>query len=326
MCEFTVKIEGNHPNIQRIKTGYYSLDHAFINHKGDLGMPIGVGYEIFGATGIGKSTLAYSLAGMLADDIVLCDFEGFDVDFLERVMLSVGYDGNIHVLSDIEDEKQLMNTLDLLADAKQKYNVAILDSISAISPISEMDGDIGEANMGKRAFTMAQFSRKALHIFRFAKEPKTIIAINHWRPTMSGRGWESPGGIVKNYLLTVRILLKRVEEFPDGSYILQGKAEKNRWGYSDRLFFVFMLAGYGLHAGLSAVWDCVILKVAKYENGTIKIGTQSYGRLSTLVKSAKAGEDIFKPFKDELEKLDGTQDTGTENEGNELSEVDEVQN
>lgn len=314
-----MKIHGNHPNIQRINTGYYSLDHAFINHKGDLGMPIGVGYEIFGATGIGKSTLAYSLAGLLADDIVLCDFEGFDADFLERVMLSVGYDGNILVLSDVEDEKQLMDTLDFLADAKQKYNVAILDSISAISPISEMEGDIGEANMGKRAFTMAQFSRKALHIFRFAKEPKTIIAINHWRPTMSGRGWESPGGIVKNYLLTVRILLKRIEEFPDGSYILQGKVEKNRWGYCDRLFYVFMLAGYGLHAGLSAVWDCVINKIAKYENGVIKIDTQSYGRLSTLVKSAKAGEDIFHPFREALEKLNPIQES-SDDESDERSE------
>jgi hypothetical protein len=241
-------------------------------------------------------------------------------------MASVGFDGTVKVLYDIEDEKQLMDTLDLLSDPKSKYNVAILDSVSAISPISEMSGDIGEANMGKRASAMAQFSRKALHIFRFAKIPKTILAINHWRPTMSGRGWESPGGIVKNYLLTVRILLKRVEEFPDGSYILQGKVEKNRWGYSDRIFHVFMLAGHGLHKGLSSVWDCIVLKLAILKNGVVYIDTQSYGRLSTLVKSAKIGEDVFQPFRNELEKLNGNiEDTGTDNETEQPSEVDEVQ-
>ena len=212
-----MKITGNHPTCVRIKTGLYSLDHAFINHLGDVGIPIGIGYENFGATGIGKSTFSYSLAGIIAriqeSDIVLSDFEGYDEPFLESVLSGVGFDGKVDVISEKEDEEQLMKTLDALSNEKKSFHVAVLDSISAITPIAEQKGDIGEANMGKRASAMAQFSRRALHIFRFAGVPKTIIAINHWVPNMGGYGYSAPGGMVKNYLFTARILLKRKMEY-----------------------------------------------------------------------------------------------------------------
>jgi len=74
-----VKINSKYPPIPRIMTGLYSLDRACINDLGDLGVPVGHFWEIVGTTGIGKSTFAYSLAGILATiqekNIVLCDFE-----------------------------------------------------------------------------------------------------------------------------------------------------------------------------------------------------------------------------------------------------------
>jgi len=218
--------------------------------------------------------------------------------------------------------------LDALENTKKDFHVAVLDSISAITPISEQKGDIGEANMGKRAFAMAQFSRRALHIFRFSDMPKTIIAINHWRAKMGGYGFEAPGGVVKNYLLTARILLKRKLEFPDGSYILEGEVVKNRWGFSNRKFYVFMLAGRGIHEGLTALWDCVVYKQVQYRDEKVKYtlddGTEVVTSIITFVKAAKRGEDLFDPFRKKLESIDGTQDIGTEDEGNEPSEVDEI--
>lgn len=329
-----MKITGNHPTCVRIKTGLYSLDHAFINHLGEVGIPIGIGYENFGATGIGKSTFSYSLAGIIAriqeSDIVLSDFEGYDEPFLESVLSGVGFDGKVDVISEKEDEEQLMKTLDALSNEKKSFHVAVLDSISAITPIAEQKGDIGEANMGKRAGAMAQFSRKALHIFRFASVPKTIIAINHWRAKMGGYGFEAPGGIVKNYLLTARILLKRKMEFPDGSYILEGEVVKNRWGFSNRKFYVFMLAGRGIHEGLTALWDCVVYKQVQYRDEKVKYtlddGTERIVPISTFVKAAKHGQDLFDPFRKKLESINADIEiVGDETEGNEPSELDALQ-
>lgn len=329
-----MKIKGKHPACKRTKIGLYSLDRACINNRGEIGVPIGIGYENFGATGIGKSTFSYSLAGLIANaqdsDIVLSDFEGYDEPFLESILSGVGFDGTVDVISEKEDEVQLMKSLEELDDTKKSTHVLVLDSISAITPIAEQKGDIGEANMGKRASAMAQFSRRALHIFRFSSIPKTIITINHWRPKMGGYGYEAPGGETKNFLLTVRVLLKRKIEFPDGSYILDGEVIKNRWGYSHRKFSVFVLAGSGIHEGLTAVWDCILYKLVQYRDEKVKYklndGTEMVTHMSAFVKSAKRGEDVFQPFRNELEKLNGNiEDTGTDNETEQPSEVDEVQ-
>ena len=99
-------------------------------------------------------------------------------------------------------------------------------------------------------------------------------------------------------------MLKRKEEFPDGSYVLEGKIYKNRWGKDDKKFYVFSLAGKGLHKGMSAIIDGANLdKCPITRTTTVKIGDESYGRISTIIEKAKEGDDkFFEPF---LEALHG---------------------
>lgn len=308
-----INIIYNSHNIHRIQTGFYSLDRAFTNFLGETGIPVGTGYEVFGVSHIGKSSFCYSLAGLIAGKlnggILLCDFEGFEPAYISQLLSAVSFEGELRVVSSPDDEKQLEETLDWLSDEKQKYSVAILDSIGAISPLGEREGDLGEANMGRRAYLLAQFTRRALHIFRFYPN-KTVIMINHWYPRIGARGYESPGGEVKKYLASVRIKLAREEEFPDGSYVLCGEVIKNRWGYQDRKFYVFMLGGVGMHAGLSAMWDSIIMKKAeRLKGGTVKIGDENLGRLSSLVKAAREGRnDIFQPFYEVLKEISNDTD------------------
>src|SRR4030042_5012024 len=146
-----VTILGASVPVQRINTGLYSFDHAFINREGDIGFPIGKGVEIYGNTFVGKSTIAYGLAGIVAKstqkDIALADLEGFDPNFLRVVLANSGFNGNIFCIEEEEDEVVLDTLLKKLKD--EQYGVGILDSIGAISPIAEEEGEIGEANMGR---------------------------------------------------------------------------------------------------------------------------------------------------------------------------------
>jgi len=305
----SIEIIGSHLPCERKVLGLYSLDRAFLNDREELGCPIGIGYEIFGGNHVGKSTWVYSFAGLLAKhNIVLSDFEGFDVEFLRSVLATAGFAGTVNALREHEDEDQLGELLTLLKS--DDYDIGIIDSIGAISPISEVEGELGEANMGRRAVIMAQFTRKAVKTLRFSQS-KTILAINHWYPRIGSRGYQSPGGEVKNYLFSVRILLKRKNEFPDGSYILEGTVRKNRWGYKDKTFHTFMLAGKGLHRGMTTLWDCVMLDRAKYvQGGYVKIGKENLGRLSTFAKEAKKGNDeVFEPF---MELLKGDNENAEE--------------
>lgn len=302
-----VSILGASVPVQRIITGLYSFDHAFINRDGDVGFPIGKGIELYGATFTGKSTIVYGLAGMVAKaidkDIALADFEGFDPQFLKTVLTTAGFEGDIYCIQKEEDEEALDDLLSELR--KDKYGVGIVDSIGAISPVSEQEGDLGEANMGRRAFLMAQFTRKALKLMR-SDEPKTIFMINHAYPKIGGRGLDTPGGEVKKYLASIRISVKRkyikgkYEEYPDGSYIIEGTVVKNRWGLKEKTFNLFVLSGKGIHKGLTAMYDCISMGLAE-RGRTIKIGDTTYGTMKECVQQAHAGNDeFFIPFREIL--------------------------
>ena len=155
--------------------------------------------------------------------------------------------------------------------------------------------------MGRRAFLVAQFARKGLKLLR-EPDPRTIFMINHAYPVIGGRGLTSPGGEVKKYLASIRIQVKRkyvsggYEEYPDGSYVILGQVVKNRWGLKDRTFHLFVLSGKGISKELTAVYDCLVMKLAKKDR-VIKIGDQSFGYLKNIVDEARVGNtDFFQPF------------------------------
>jgi recombination protein RecA len=299
----SVTIVGDVPQVSRLITGLHSFDRAFINRNGDIGVPIGKGWEIYGPTFCGKSTITYGIAGMLAQeletDIALADLEEFDPDFLTTVLESSGFGGSVYYIAKESDE----NTLDALLVELRKdgCGIGILDSIAAISPMAEKEGSIGEANMGRRAMIMAQFVRKALRLIRMRSD-KTIFMVNHAYPVIGGRGTTTPGGEVKKYLASIRIQVKRryyknkYDEYPDGSYVIEGKVTKNRWGLKDKVFWLFVLSGSGINKNLTAVYDCIQLGLVE-RGKTIKIGDQSFGYLKNVVDKAHEGdEEFFSPF------------------------------
>jgi len=307
----SIKIVGDPPPIKRLITNCYSLDRAFKNKNGDLGFPYGVAIEIFGPPGCGKSTLSYSLSGILAahhnKNIVLADFEGLDPDFMITVLSKTNFDGTVYYVAKQKDEDTLDEMIDRLAEDENA--IAIIDSVGAISPVSELDGKPGEMSMGRRAKLVAQVSRKSIHLLRDDAN-KTLFVINHVHPNLGFAGTTTPGGQTLKYLVSVRIRLKQKEKFPDGSYVLEGTIKKNRWGYNDNVFYVFMLAGYGLHRGLTAMYDGMLLGKVK-RSKVVKIGDKSFGYLKNIVAEAHAGnDDFFTPFFEVLNAE--TEDTGTD--------------
>lgn len=325
-----MKIEGNIAPKNRIVTGLYSFDRAFENQKGEIGFPLGTATEIYGVTHCGKSTITYSLAGMLANqletNIALVDLEGFDPNFLEAVLVHAGFDNTLYYFNESTDEKSLTSLKKHLSLESRNTNIGILDSIGAISPIAEAEGELGESNMGRRAFLLAQLSRRMIYLLRSEKgSNKALFMINHAYPKIGGRGFDTPGGEVKKYLASIRIQVKRrfvkgkYEEFPDGSYIIEGTIIKNRWGYKDRKFYLFVLAGKGIDLGLTAMYDGIMLKKVSKDK-VIKIGDTSFGYLKDIVNQAQEGNtEFFSPFFEVLTDVE----KGTDNETDEPEDTPE---
>jgi RecA/RadA recombinase len=317
-------ITGHVKPVKRIVTGLWSFDRAFRSTKTDsLGFPLGKLVEIWGPTSTGKSTIVYSLAGMIAAnedyDISLADFEDFDPDFLSDILAQQGFFGEVHSVLDDTDEKILDELTNDLQDGKSNYGVGILDAVGAISPFGELSGDLGQANMGQRAKLMGQFSRRVLNVLRKSSDYKCVFMINHQQMPMGGfaAGYKPPGGDTKGYLASIRIPVSRLyiktaskrlygqhgyQVFPDGSYCVEGQLQKNKWGLHGANFYLFVLSGKGIHKGLTAVLDGFMLGlVDRDRRHNIKIGNDAFGTMKELIQKAQNGEDeVFQPFFDVL--------------------------
>jgi len=321
-----MKIIGDTPKVKRLITGLHSFDQSFRNAKGEIGFPLGQITELAGPTFCGKSTVAYGLCGRIAKEnktnIALVDFEGFDPDYLTEIVSVTGFDGDVNLIQKDGDEKTLDALITILE--KKDYGVGMLDSVGAISPISELDGDLGDANMGRRAKLMAQFSRKIMHLL--LSEPKTMFLINHLHPNLGGAwGMSTPGGLTMNYLSAIRIRLKRKEEFKDQSYMLEGKVTKNRFGYKDLTFHLMMLSGHGIHNGLTAMFDCFLSGLAE-RGATVKINGTGCGKLKEFFTNAHAGNNtVFDPFFELLKGVEIVEpaDTGDEQAENPDTELED---
>jgi recombination protein RecA len=303
------KITGEAPPIERIKTGLFTFDYA-LGDQTETGFPLGKMTEIYGPNGIGKSTFVQSLAFILAretkSNIAYADYEGINTKVLIENAELNDFDGEFYRIQDLKDENVLQELIDVMWDKKKNFGVGIVDAVGSISPAAETNGDLGDSNMGRRAFLLAQFSRKANHIL-INKPDKSMILINHQHPRIGMVGMTTPGGETKKYIASIRIQLARMrrknseEVFKDGSYVVKGQVIKNRWGLEDREFYAFILAGKGVHVGLTAMYDCVMLKLATVERNIVKIGDTTFGNLYDIIDKANNGNTaFFNPFIDAL--------------------------
>jgi RecA/RadA recombinase len=322
-----VNITGNYPTIVRRRTGLFSFDLA-VSHKSSLGLPLRTVVELYGYPNVGKSSLSYYLAGKIAEQgrIAVCDLEMLDRDYLSTAIGHSGFSGDVKIMDSTDDkgkpvphEQMLMEMVGDLND--EKTGVAILDSVGAIQPIAEAEGDFGEAFMGKRAKLVAQVSRALSSVLRNGERPAAALVINHVHSVLGGRGHNTAGGDTLKYIAAVRIMLwgekvwKESDE-PDSATLgfqVRGQIEKLRFGGRGRSFGFYIVPGYGVHTGASAMFDCFELGLAE-QGSTVKMDGKSLGyiRKDLLSYAAEGKMRKFTPF---VEKL-------AENEQDLLKELD----
>jgi recombination protein RecA len=295
------------------RSKWHSFDKAFENLQShEIGFPLRGLVEIYGQPMSGKTSLAVSLSAKIAlskdakkaSAISIADIEGTPTELFRTVLESAGYEnGIVYLHNEGVDEDNLDEMLDDVESGLA--TVGILDSLGAVSPIAEVQGTLKDANMGRRALVAAKFSRRVLRHFREqGKEGDVIIFTNHVQQIIGGMGSTTPGGDAKKYACKVRIGIKRSNaigkkkiEIPDNvGWMVEGTVAKNSNGVSGRTFSLFIIGGKGVHAGLTAVLDCVRYKLATFER-TIKLGEESMGYLRDMLEE----KYDFKPFYKALE-------------------------
>lgn len=339
---FDFEVEGDHREITRIVTPSHSLNVALSGDTPDeYGFPTRNMVEGAGDTGIGKSTFMTNLASWVSQSlgnlpIAYLDLEGQDENTIMTTLRNSGYASKTFrwvtpqgkSKDSVSDEALLSGLEDAMFETPP--HIGILDSVAAISPVAEREGDIGDANMGRRAFPMAQFSRRITRLLQTSEIPTCLFMLNHRYEKIGAIGkakqYTSPGGNVKNNLEKLRIALRvpwvdyisagdsKAEARWDGSWILEGAIDKNRSGEKNAVFQVFIYGGQGVHVGMSAVIDCLASGLAEVKSGgKLVMDGQDFGLLSKVIANKKDDKEFFIQFQNAL-KVETIQDDSVSQE------------
>lgn len=323
---------------ERVVTGFHSFDWSFAGVENEPGLPLRSIVEITGNHSIGKSTVAFSLAGIVAHalkrNIGLIDFERQNADTLSSCLELAGFDGKVdwasYILSEQvkkkgDDSSEKILDISTKKCYEENPDVIIIDSIAAFTPTAMHEGELGDANMGIRAKTIKAWFLRTLKPLLSNASPNVVFYTNHLYPVVGGFRpsmnspvpMDSAGGTAVGYLSTQSIDLKKLFgfEYPDqGGWVLEGKIAKNRDGFgkeSKKSFYVYVQAGEGINKNLTAVIDCYMYDLAKSsatkitDSATITLDGQNMGKFRDLIAS-RHDNSLFLPFHNSLKSIAGS--------------------
>ncbi len=202
-----------------IPTGSISIDYAL----GIGGMPRGRVVEIYGPESSGKTTLALQViaeaqkAGGMA---AFVDAEhALDAQYAQKL----GVDLENLLVSQPDHGEQALEIVEVLIRSGG-VDVVVVDSVAALVPKAEIDGEMGDAQMGLQARLMSQALRKLTGVV--SKSKTTLIFINQLREkigVMFGNPETTTGGKALKFYASVRVDIRRIASIKDGDQVIGGR-------------------------------------------------------------------------------------------------------
>ncbi len=211
--------ENAHMNVEVIKTGSIGLDIAL----GVGGVPRGRVTEIFGPESSGKTTVALHIvaeAQKAGGDAAFIDAEhSLDPAYAKNL----GVDIDNLIVSQPDTGEQALEIAEALVRSGA-IDVIVIDSVAALVPKAEIDGEMGDSHMGLQARLMSQALRKLSGVI--SKSHTTAIFINQLREKVGiifGNPETTPGGRALKFYSTVRLDVRRIESIKQGTEIIGNK-------------------------------------------------------------------------------------------------------
>jgi recombination protein RecA len=205
--------------IDAIPTGSIGLDAAL----GVGGLPRGRIIEIFGPESSGKTTLSLHVVAEAQKMGGICAFidaeHAMDPEYAAR--LGVKLDELL--ISQPDTGEQALEIVDSLVRSG-KLDVIVVDSVAALTPKDEIEGDMGSFHVGKQARLMSQALRKLTAIV--AKTKTVVIFINQIRMqigVMFGNPETTPGGKALKFYTSVRLDIRRIAQIKKGDEVMGGR-------------------------------------------------------------------------------------------------------
>jgi recombination protein RecA len=199
--------------IEAIPTGALSLDLAL----GVGGLPRGRIIEIFGPESSGKSTLAMHVVAEAQRNGGVCAYIDAEHAMDPVYAAAIGVDVDQLLISQPDTGEQALEIADMLCRSGA-IDVLVIDSVAALTPRAEIEGQMGDTHVGLQARLMSQALRKLTG--NLSKTKTIAIFINQLREkigVMFGSPETTPGGRALKFYSSIRLDIRRIESLKDGA-------------------------------------------------------------------------------------------------------------
>jgi recombination protein RecA len=204
--------EKSHMDVESIPTGALALDLAL----GVGGLPRGRIVEVYGPESSGKSTLAMHVVAEAQRNGGVAAYIDAEHAMDPVYARAIGVDVDELLISQPDTGEQALEITDMLVRSGA-IDVVVIDSVAALTPRAEIEGDMGDSHVGLQARLMSQALRKLTA--NLNKTDTICIFINQLREkigVMFGSPETTPGGRALKFYSSVRLDIRRIESIKDG--------------------------------------------------------------------------------------------------------------
>ncbi|HFC11073.1 MAG TPA: recombinase RecA [Candidatus Kaiserbacteria bacterium] len=291
--------------IPSIPTGSIGLDNAL----GVGGLPCGRIIEVYGPESSGKTTLTLHSIAQAQKKGGVCAFvdaeHAFDPEYARRIGVKL----KELLISQPDTGEQALEIVESLVRSGN-IDMIVIDSVAALTPKDEIEGDMGATHVGKQARLMSQALRKLTAIT--AKSKTIVIFINQIRMqigVMFGNPETTPGGKALKFYTSVRLDIRRIAQIKKGDEVVGGrvrvKVVKNKVAAPFKTTEFDLLYNEGIsHEGellaLGEKYDLLTKAGASYRFGEIKLGRGYDAARTFLRENPKVSEDLLKQIQEQF--------------------------
>jgi recombination protein RecA len=306
--------------IDVIQTGALALDLAL----GVGGLPRGRVVEIFGPESSGKSTLAMHVVAEAQRNGGICAYIDAEHAMDPIYARAIGVDVDQLLISQPDTGEQALEIADMLMRSGA-LDVVVIDSVAALTPRAEIEGEMGDTHVGLQARLMSQALRKLTA--NLNKTNTIMIFINQLREkigVMFGSPETTPGGRALKFYSSVRLDIRRIESIKDGTEITGSrtrvKVVKNKVAPPFRQAEFDIMYGKGISREGSLLDMAVEMLIVKKSGAWFTYEGEQLGQGRENAKSyLSANPEIMMEITDRVRKEAGI---GDEAEG--FSDADEA--
>ncbi len=292
-------------NVNAIPTGSLGLDWAL----GIGGMPRGRIIEIFGPESSGKTTLALHVVAEAQKLGGVCAYIDAEHAMDPEYAGKLGVKLTDLLISQPDTGEQALEIVDSLVRTN-KMDVIVIDSVAALTPRAEIEGDMGAHHVGAQARLMSQALRKMTAIT--AKSKTVVIFINQIRMqigVMFGNPETTPGGKALKFYASVRLDIRRIAQIKKGEEIMGGrvrvKVVKNKVAapFKQTEFDLMYNEGISQEGEIIALgekYEILSKSGSSYSFGDVKLGRGYDATRQFLKENVKVKNDVLKEIRAKL--------------------------